>query len=298
MAIPDRVIFQSPTLRLGLFRCRPYEPWFEDTGPISGHLIVFPRTPVCITYAGHQPIVTDPNVVMLYNDRQEYRRSKISERGDLCEWFEFAPQIVLDALRPYDPSVDRHQVTPFTLTHGPSDADSYLLQRAVVEHILGTDQPDRVYVEEALLAVLGKTIHNAYRASGLHPGSARSSVASSASELTYDVKHFLATHFRERITIDQIAQAVYCSPYHLCRIFRQQTGSTIHSYLNQIRLRTALEYLSQGTADLAGLGLELGYSSHSHFTLAFRRAFGSAPSALRQRASTKKIQQLSKILIA
>lgn len=294
MAIPDTILFATRTLRIGTFRCRPWEPWFEDTGPISGHLMVFPRTSVRITYAGSRPIVSDPNLVMLYNDRQEYRRGKISERGDLCEWFEFAPEIILDAVRPYDPAVDDRR--PFRLSHGPSDARLYLLQRRIVEQVASADQPDQMYIEEALLAVLSTVIRSAYQAAGQRGGSRRQR-DSGASELVYAVKHFLATHFTERITLDQIAQAVHCSPYHLCRIFRQQTGSPMHVYLNHLRLRTALEYLSEGADDLATLGLELGYSSHSHFTHAFKRAFGASPSALRQRPFQQQQRQLSKILI-
>ncbi|HEY0737105.1 MAG TPA: AraC family transcriptional regulator [Herpetosiphonaceae bacterium] len=293
MAIPDTIIFATPTIRIGTFRCRPSEPWFEDTGPISGHLIVFPRTSVCITHAGSRPIVTDPNLVMLYNDRQEYRRGKISERGDLCEWFEFAPEIILDAVRPFDPKVDDRQ--PFRLTHGPSDTRSYLLQRQIVEQIAAREQPDQVYVEEALLAVLNGVVRGAYRAAGSQTSPSRRQRDSAATELIYGVKHVLATHFTERITLDQIARAVHCSPYHLCRIFREQTGSSIHAYLNHLRLRTALEYLSAGADDLATLGVELGYSSHSHFTQAFRRAFGTSPSALRP--TRQQLHELSKILI-
>lgn len=295
MAIPDTIIFATPTLRIGTFRCRPSEPWFEDTGPISGHLIVFPRTSVRITYTGSRPIVTDPNLVMLYNDRQEYRRGKISERGDLCEWFEFAPEVILDAVQPYDPAVDDSR--PFRLTHGPSDTRTYLLQRQIVELIVSTEQPDQLYVEEALLAVLNTVVHSVYQASGRQRGS-RKQCDSNAAELIYDVKHVLARHFTQRITLDQIAQAVHCSPYHLCRIFRQQTGSAIHAYLNHLRLRTALEYLSENISDLATLGVELGYSSHSHFTQAFKRAFGVTPSALRQRHTLRHLRKNSKILIA
>lgn len=294
MAIPDTIIFATPTLRIGTFRCRPWEPWFEDSGPISGHLIVFPRTSVCITHAGSRPIVTDPNLVMLYNDRQEYRRGKISERGDLCEWFEFAPEIVQEAVRPFDPAVDDRR--PFRLTHGPSDTRSYLLQRQIVEQIAGQKQPDQMYVEEMMLAVLNAVVRSAYQSAGKKTGASDRQRDSATIELIYGVKHVLATRFTERITLDQIAQAVYCSPYHLCRIFRQQTGSSIHAYLNHLRLRTALEYLSEGADDLAALGVALGYSSHSHFTQAFKRAFGTSPSALRP--ARHQLHELSKILIA
>ena len=44
----------------------------------------------------------------------------------------------------------------------------------------------------------------------------------------------------------------------------------------------ALERLAVGADDLTTLALELGFSSHSHFTDAFRREFGRPPSAARK----------------
>jgi AraC family transcriptional regulator len=82
------------------------------------------------------------------------------------------------------------------------------------------------------------------------------------------------------LTLEDIAAEINYSPYHLAHIFRQQTGQTIHLYLNQMRLRTSLDYLQSGM-DLTRLALTLGFSSHSHFTQAFRQAFGALPSQFR-----------------
>ena len=292
----DRVIFESPTVTVGLFRCRPWHPRFENTGPINGYLVVFPRTSVCITHAGRAPIVTDPNVVMFYNHQQRYRRSKVSDRGDLCEWFAFDPQIVAETIQRFDPRVADREAGPFILTHGPSDPQIYLLQRLVVEHLLGS-APDRLFVAETMLQVLGRVIDLAYCAHGTLPAG-RAGLKDSGQELAHAAQAFLARAFQEQVSLDAIARAVAVSPYHLCRVFHRQMGMTIHAYLNQIRLRTALEYVAQGDTDLATLGVSLGYSSHSHFSQAFRRTFGIAPSELRRRASSRSLGELRNILIA
>jgi AraC-like DNA-binding protein len=80
-----------------------------------------------------------------------------------------------------------------------------------------------------------------------------------------------------------MARAVHASPFHLARIFQQRTGVPVHRYLTQLRLRAALERLADGADDLTALALELGFSSHSHFTDSFRREFGCAPSTVRAR---------------
>ncbi|MCI0638259.1 MAG: AraC family transcriptional regulator, partial [Gemmataceae bacterium] len=94
-------------------------------------------------------------------------------------------------------------------------------------------------------------------------------------------KTYLASRLDQRITLDDVARAVHASPFHLCRIFQKHTGVPIHRYLAQLRLRAALERLQDGADDLTALALDLGFSSHSHFTDAFRREFGRPPSVVR-----------------
>jgi AraC-like DNA-binding protein len=292
------MLFRNQDLRIGLFRCPVDHPNFEDSGPTDGHLLVFPRTSVTITHAGGRPIVADPNVVMLYNRRQRYRRSMLSKRGDNCEWFGFNPQLVRDVIARHDPNVADRPEHLFTFAYSPSDPESYLLQRLIVEHLLRDTEPDVIFVEETVLYVLERVVDNAYRAWGTHPGHPPPTPAPTATELVHAVTALVATSFREQLTLDRIARTVYCSPYHLCRIFRQQTGSTIHHYLTQMRLRTALEYIADGHADLTTLGVELGFTSHSHFTQSFRTTFGVPPSAIRATAANRCRTQVSKILIA
>ena len=55
----------------------------------------------------------------------------------------------------------------------------------------------------------------------------------------------------------------------------------VHAYRAKLRLRASLELLEAGAVDLSALAGDLGYSSHSHFSAAFRREFGVTPSAFR-----------------
>jgi AraC-like DNA-binding protein len=64
-------------------------------------------------------------------------------------------------------------------------------------------------------------------------------------------------------------------------VFRDRTGFTLHAYRTNLRLRIAIERLADGEADLAALARGLGFSSHSHFSSAFRSVFGVQPSVVR-----------------
>jgi len=84
-----------------------------------------------------------------------------------------------------------------------------------------------------------------------------------------------------RDTLDVIAKAVHCSAFHLARRFRAHTGMSLHGFRNQLRMTIALDRLREGEASISALAFDLGFASHAHFTVAFRRAFGMAPSQMR-----------------
>jgi AraC family transcriptional regulator len=92
----------------------------------------------------------------------------------------------------------------------------------------------------------------------------------------------LDAHFTERVLLSDVADAVGASPAYLTDVFRRCEGISLHRYVTQLRLARSLVELPH-TADLTTLALELAFSSHSHFTFAFRRAFGCTPSEYRRR---------------
>ena len=94
-------------------------------------------------------------------------------------------------------------------------------------------------------------------------------------------KMFLAAELGRSIGLLEIANAVGASPGYLTQLFRAVEGVPLHAYLTQLRLAQALVELPHAE-DLTGLALELGFSSHSHFSARFRRAFGLTPSAFRR----------------
>ena len=102
-------------------------------------------------------------------------------------------------------------------------------------------------------------------------------------ELAEAARALLARRFAAPLTLQALAAAVATSPFHLARVFKRVTGTTLHGHRSELRLRAALEPLASPSCDLLRLALSLGYSSHSHFTAAFRAGFGVSPSDLRGR---------------
>jgi AraC family transcriptional regulator len=80
-----------------------------------------------------------------------------------------------------------------------------------------------------------------------------------------------------------VAAALRVSPFHLAHTFREETGVSMHKYLLRIRLDMARARIMAGEPSLSRLALELGFSSHSHFTTMFREHFKVSPTSIRER---------------
>jgi AraC-like DNA-binding protein len=104
--------------------------------------------------------------------------------------------------------------------------------------------------------------------------------ARSTRRLVLRTKAFLETNMAAAIRLADVARHAGASPAYLTDVFRKAEGIPLHRYLVQLRLARALVELPDAP-DLTTLALASGFSSHSHFTAAFRRAFGCTPSEYR-----------------
>lgn len=274
----DQIVFAGDLVCIGAFRCDPQHPLFHNTGPASNCCFVFPRTAVEIQHEHEPAFVANPNVVTFYNAGQAYRRNPISPEGDNCDWFGIDETLLRDVMRGFDPRVDDRAERPFARTRGFSDAPTYLLQRELFNRVAAGGAVDGLAIEEAVIELLERAVCNAY---GVRVP-ARGEVTWAQRGKVRDVERILSRRPEERIRLTDIGREVGWSAYHLCRQFRCITGTRLHQYRLQLRLRRALGEVLDSSRPLTDLALDHGFSSHSHFTEAFRREFGLTPSAMRR----------------
>ncbi len=153
-------------------------------------------------------------------------------------------------------------------------------------------------VDEHALALLDDVVRDAYRIRGHRSPGERNDTARAHRDAAEATKAYICGRFRSRLGLADVAKAVHSSPYHLARVFRRQVGMSIHQYQIRLRLAAALERLADDRVSLTDLALELGYSSHSHFSESFRRAFGIQPSKFRRSATVSHLRRMSTNLIA
>ena len=93
---------------------------------------------------------------------------------------------------------------------------------------------------------------------------------------------FLREHYREKLTLDEIARHAGTDKYTLCKIFRRVTGETVFSFLGAHRCHRAAEHLCEGRS-VGEAAFLSGFDSPSFFTKAFRKYMGCLPSSYRKR---------------
>jgi len=297
MSLQIHSLYRSRSVAIYDVCCRPQ---CREHGPeehSSGHHIVFPRSGVFLKRVAGREFVADPNHVLFFNQAEPYRVAHPVEGGDDCTVFEFRPELLLEVIGAYQPRVDERPERLFEFTHTLSDQQVFLFQQRVRQCLL-PGVTDALTVDEFSLDLLAAVTRHTYLGRGIRPARRRATTLHAHLEQTEQTRLLLGERFAEDLGLEDIARAVHSSTFHLARVFRRETGLAIHQYRNRLRLRAALERLVEQETDLTALALGLGFASHSHFSDAFRRAFGVAPSECRRRATFNWLREMSKNLKA
>ena len=127
---------------------------------------------------------------------------------------------------------------------------------------------DPLYADECTIAALSEAL-------GTRPkGKPRNS------RVVQNAKMVLHARESERVSLSEVAAEVGVSGIYLTQEFSRVEGIPLYQYQLQLRMNRSLVELPH-CESITGLALDLGFSSHSHFTSAFRRHFGITPSDYR-----------------
>lgn len=97
-------------------------------------------------------------------------------------------------------------------------------------------------------------------------------------------KQFILEHLNEKLTVQQLADAMHMSASHFSRVFKQQTGFSPYDYVLIIRLNKAKELLQKTEMTVASIAYETGFNSESHFICFFTESEGISPGKFRKLA--------------
>src|SRR6202000_1679587 len=88
------------------------------------------------------------------------------------------------------------------------------------------------------------------------------------------VKEAVASAPSRKWNVAKLAGIAHLSPFHLCHVFRDVVGTSVHDYVLHERLAQTLPAVLDGGCDLTTIALDAVFASHSHFTARFKSFFG------------------------
>lgn len=115
-------------------------------------------------------------------------------------------------------------------------------------------------------------------------------------ERMYPIAEYIETHYKEQITLPDLAERFSISPYYLSRQFSKAYDVSIITYLHRARVRNALQMLSYTDADIQDVIQSCGFSSASQFSRVFRNFCSMSPSSFRRLPLSEKEIILSSVM--
>ncbi len=97
-----------------------------------------------------------------------------------------------------------------------------------------------------------------------------------------NVKEYLEEHYMEKIQLDRLAEQFYINKFYLTRIFKEQFGVSINSYLVQIRITHAKQLLRFTDWTIEAIGRECGVEDANYFSRIFKNVEGISPGEFRR----------------
>ncbi|RJP37243.1 MAG: AraC family transcriptional regulator [Phycisphaerales bacterium] len=293
-----RACYRSESVFVGDYRCDGCDsaPGAEETS--RGLDVVFPRSGVFLLHFGSRTHVADANTVLFFNRHEPYRVTHPAPGGDTCTVLSLHPACVADLVSEFDPAVAERPERPFSFATGPAETESFVAQRRLLSVLRPGGGMDALAIEEAVFELVGRVVAGGFLARGRRSERSRPDTRKAHRRLARNARAVLHARLRERVTLDGVARELHTSPYHFHRVFRREVGMPVHRYLTRLRLRAAVDELAESSVDLTALALSLGFSSHSHFTGAFRREFGVSPSAFRRMVRSERAQMSKKLEVS
>ena len=98
-----------------------------------------------------------------------------------------------------------------------------------------------------------------------------------SSENLTKIINIIEREYSNLITVEDIAEKLYFSPSYLMRLFKYETGQTLHAYITEYRIKKAVELLKRGDLKISEVSVRVGYADSNYFGQVFKRVMGITP---------------------
>jgi len=218
--------------------------------------------------------------VLLSKPGYEHITKHIDGQPDITTVFEFTASFFQDICEQYNKTagwyLSNNDIHSVLLSSSPElEYYHYTILQKINKTAVNNLETDELAMEllEKVLQVLGNNPEPAAIGENL----VRNHLVTAEA-----AKEFILTHFSDNISLQQIAQHCYVSPFHFSRIFKTILKKSPHQYLTEIRLNHAKVLLATTNKPITDIAFNCGFNSIEHFATAYRKQFKVAPSDYRR----------------
>ena len=99
--------------------------------------------------------------------------------------------------------------------------------------------------------------------------------------LTRDIIRYIQSNYEKEISYESLAERFFMNPVYINRVFKKTSGVSLHTFLINYRINTAMEILRSSSVSVREAALMVGFSDLPHFTKTFKRITGKTPGKYR-----------------
>jgi YesN/AraC family two-component response regulator len=93
---------------------------------------------------------------------------------------------------------------------------------------------------------------------------------------------YVNTNYMKRITLNDISEHVSFSVSYLSRMFKEEKGLNLTTYINEVRIRNAEKLLLETNETLSAITYLCGFDDQSYFSKVFKKETNYSPKKYRE----------------
>lgn len=98
-------------------------------------------------------------------------------------------------------------------------------------------------------------------------------------EQIQEIQNYIHHNLKETLRIPELAKKAGTNQQYFKVQFKNTFGESVHEFIKNKRLNTALKLIRETQQSIGWIAIQVGYSSISSFSQAFKNKFGKSPQA-------------------
>jgi Response regulator containing CheY-like receiver domain and AraC-type DNA-binding domain len=139
-------------------------------------------------------------------------------------------------------------------------------------------------IEEALKTMAANLVKQGNKGTDIEKGEHQSETNEAANNFVVrQAIAYIEAHYKEKISLGEIADKVYVSQWHLSKLLNKHTNKNFYDILNDIRIREAKRLLSNPSLRISEISEMVGYIDQAHFSRIFKKLEGISANEYRNK---------------